>query len=57
MEHRSNDQIKNHPSVKFVLDSQGNGWYCDANVSEDGDLFSQGCLREEEVIYDRGFGG
>ena len=57
MEHRTNDQIQNHLSVKFVLDSQGNGWYCDAKVSEDGDLFSQGCLREEEVIYDRGFGG
>ena len=57
MMNQSDFEILTAPNVKFVLDSQGNGWYCDAAVNEGSDLHGQGCVSEEDWHYDRMFGG
>jgi hypothetical protein len=57
MMNQSDFEILTAPNVKFVLDSQGNGWYCDAAVNENSDLHGQGCVSEEDWHYDRMFGG
>ena len=49
-------ELPKTPNVKFVLDAQGRGWYCHGSVSG-GDLSGQGCVHEDQVVYDRGFGG
>jgi len=45
------------PNIKYVIDHTGKGWLCDVNVKEDGDLHGQGCVAEEDWLYDRMFGG
>lgn len=45
------------PNLKLVRDNQGRTWFCDTEVSSGSDLRGQGCVREDEVIYDRSFGG
>jgi hypothetical protein len=45
------------PNVKMVRDSGGSLWLCDASAGNDGDLAGQGCVRVEEIVYDRMFGG
>ena len=60
MSHESEFEYYEVPSfgnIKFVFDSNGNGWFCPGDASNDGDFFSQGCERAESIVYDRGFGG
>ena len=47
-----------NPNVVYVVDGHGEGWYCtevDEDVAEE-DLSGE-CVHEEEVTYDRNFGG
>ena len=37
--------------LKYVQDSMGNGWLCDANVDPSGDLRAQGCWRCDEMAF------
>jgi hypothetical protein len=57
METRKSEGTTSTPSVRFVLDRQGRGWFCNGQVVLQGDLPAQGCVRAEEWIYDRNFGG
>jgi hypothetical protein len=54
---RSNESHATQPTVKYVIDSQGRGWICDADADSRGDLCGQGCVAADEWIYDRNFGG
>lgn len=45
------------PNVKRVRDAQGNYWICDADVDGTENFAGQGCVREDEWLYDRMFGG
>ena len=38
------------PSVRYFLDSTGKGWFCDANIEDNGDFHGQDCVKEEEWI-------
>lgn len=40
--------------LKFVKDSEGNGWLCDRDVDPKGDLKAQGCWRCEEMAFPTG---
>jgi hypothetical protein len=44
------------PSVYYVIDAHGSGWYC---TDDDPDEFEEGgtCVHEDDVPYDRNFGG
>ena len=55
---KTNETIEQSiPNVKYYLDSDGNGWFCDAVAKDSGDFRSQGCTPEDEWDYDRMFGG
>ena len=44
------------PNVVYVVDAHGEGWYCTEEGETEEDLSGE-CVHEEEVTYDRGFGG
>ncbi len=44
------------PNVEYFRDSNGEGWYC-ANTIVDNKRVGGVCYQEDDVIYDRGFGG
>jgi streptogramin lyase len=57
------DTQKNHNSsivtsagarpMRIFVDSQGNEWLCDKNVSADKDFASQGCWRTDMMAFGR----
>jgi hypothetical protein len=44
-------------NIKFVIDANGNGWFCPSDASGNENLSSQGCERADSVTHDRAFGG
>ena len=44
-------------NVKYIVDANGDGWLCDAGVSEHDNLRGQNCVSADEWHYDRMFGG
>jgi thioredoxin len=40
--------------MKFFKDKEGNGWLCDSNIDENGDLAAQGCWRCEDMAFPAG---
>ena len=50
-------ELPSTPNIKFVQDGHGRGWYCSGGVSGQDGLELQGCVRADQVEYDRGFGG
>ena len=51
-----NYQSPRIPSVYYVIDAHGKGWYC---TDDDPEEFDEGgtCIHEDDVPYDRSFGG
>ncbi len=45
------------PSLRHLIDSNGNEWFCDAKVNDNEPLEGQACTPAEDWIYDRSFGG
>jgi len=43
------------PNVEFFRDAHGEGWYCTGPSDEEG--LGGNCYQDQEVIYDRSFGG
>ena len=50
-------EFSGSPSVRYVTDQTGRGWYCYCKINKLRDLQGQGCASAEEYVYDRGFGG
>jgi len=44
------------PNVVYVVDGHGDGWYC-TEETEDEEALSGECVQEEDVEYNRSFGG
>lgn len=44
------------PNVKYVKDALGRGWYCSGDVGTR-NSYAAVCVSEDDVLYDRGFGG
>lgn len=53
MENHNSDiyETKNVVNVTYVIDSEGEGWYC-----YEGDELSE-CTKSDDFLYDREFGG
>ena len=49
-------ELPKAPNVVYVVDTHGDGWFCTED-SEDISELSGECVHEEEVDYDRSFGG
>ena len=55
-----NERIANEvsrPNLKYVVDGEGRGWFCDGEVPQGADPRHEACTPAEDVIYDRMFGG
>ena len=57
MKTNSANETKSTPNIKYVVDRHGKGWICDIKANNSEDLRGQGCVAEEEWLYDRMFGG
>ena len=40
--------------LKFFKDKDGNGWLCDKEIDQNGDLEAQGCWRCDEMAFPMG---
>lgn len=45
------------PSLRYLVDENGNHWFCDAEAEKSKPLAGQACIPAEDWIYDRNFGG
>ena len=56
---RDNEEIfeLRKSNIQYVIDGRGRGWYCGSWITDHLGYQYQGCSREDDVIYDRGFGG
>ena len=45
------------PNVYYVIDGNGDGWYCYSGINDNSGYVSGECIQEDYISYDRNFGG